>query len=176
MSKKLLTLSDRYITNTGDVVFTYDGLLKLARDGQEFHQYLVDENEYTEIYNRFSSNKLEAYEEDETVDVQFEYDWNTPEPFASMDITKLCAQQMVNLDLTSDEYLERLHRELTQIEKREMTDLIRHLLYLVDHFKTNEVVWGVGRGSSCASLVLFLLGINKIDPIMFDIPMEEFLR
>lgn len=176
MSKKLLTLSDRYITNTGDVVFTYDGLLKLARDGQEFHQYLVDENEYTETYNRFSNNKLEAYEEDETEVVQFEYDWNTPEPFASIDIVKLCAEQMVTLDLTDDIYLDRLHKELTQIDKRDMIDLIRHLLYLIDHFKSNDVVWGVGRGSSCASLVLFLLGINKIDPVAFDIPMEEFLR
>jgi len=175
MSKKLITLSDRYITTAGEVVFTYNGLLQLARDGRDFHNYLVEFNEYTSVYNRFGTNKLKEFTETD-VDAEFTYDWNTPEPFASDDIESKCAIRLSELKLDNEIYINRLSFELIEIEKRHMTDLIRHLLYMINHFITNDVVWGVGRGSSCASLVLFLLGINKIDPIKYDIPVSEFLR
>jgi DNA polymerase III alpha subunit len=178
MSKKIIHLSDRHITTNGEVVFTYDGLLKLARDGRNFHDYLVEKDKYTDLYNKYGSTPLSYYEEGEnetfpSVDL---YQWNTPEPYSSIDLEEYCAEQLVNHDLTNDQYLERLSIELQEFEARGMVELTRHLIYLKDHFVSNGVVWGVGRGSSCASLVLYLLGINKIDPILYDIPMNEFLR
>jgi DNA polymerase III alpha subunit len=34
----------------------------------------------------------------------------------------------------------------------------------------------VGRGSSVASYVLFLIGVHKIDPIKYELPIEEFFK
>ncbi len=42
--------------------------------------------------------------------------------------------------------------------------------------RDNEVIWGVGRGSSVASYVLYLIGIHKVDSMYYDLPINEFLR
>jgi DNA polymerase III alpha subunit len=48
--------------------------------------------------------------------------------------------------------------------------------YIVDTLRANNVVWGVGRGSSVASYVLHIIGVHKIDPIKYNIPIEEFFK
>jgi DNA polymerase III alpha subunit len=55
-------------------------------------------------------------------------------------------------------------------------DLLRYLVYLVDVMKQNQVIWGVGRGSSVASYVLYLLGVHRIDSMFYDLDVTEFLR
>jgi len=177
MSTKLLDLSDRFITTTGEVVFKYDGLLKLARDGHNFHNYLVQPNEYIDLYNRFSVNKLESYAENEDDEIPSTYyDWNTPEPFLQLDVEQLCAARLIEFGLDNDHYIERLSIELEEMNKRNMFALLKHLIYIRKQFVDNKIVWGVGRGSSCASLVMFLIGVNKIDPVLYNIPVSEFLR
>ena len=53
---------------------------------------------------------------------------------------------------------------------------VKYLKYLVDTMRDNQVIWGVGRGSSVASYVLYLIGIHKIDSMYYDLPINEFLR
>lgn len=57
-----------------------------------------------------------------------------------------------------------------------MIMLLRYMIYLVDHMRENKIVWGVGRGSSVASYVLYLIGIHKINSIHYDLDWKEFLR
>jgi len=42
--------------------------------------------------------------------------------------------------------------------------------------RKNNIVWGVGRGSSVASYVLFLLGVHKIDSMYYELSVDEFLK
>ena len=70
-------------------------------------------------------------------------------------------------------------RELEELEEfraRNMLPLLKVLKYLVDTFQNNNIVWGVGRGSSVASYALFLIGIHKIDSIKYNLDWREFLR
>jgi DNA polymerase III alpha subunit len=46
----------------------------------------------------------------------------------------------------------------------------------VETMRVNNIVWGVGRGSSVASYVLYLIGVHKIDSMYYDLDIEEFLR
>lgn len=55
-------------------------------------------------------------------------------------------------------------------------NLLRFLHYLVNFMKENNIIWGVGRGSSVASYVLFLLGVHKIDSLQYNLNWREFLR
>ena len=64
---------------------------------------------------------------------------------------------------TSEEQLKRVDQELDLFIKHGMLDLLYYLKYLVDTMRSNNIVWGVGRGSSVASYILYLLGIHKID-------------
>ena len=57
-----------------------------------------------------------------------------------------------------------------------MYNLLRYMVYLVNYMRENNLIWGVGRGSSTASYVLYLIGIHKIDSIQFGLDWQEFLR
>ena len=75
--------------------------------------------------------------------------------------------------MISDEFNEDTYIEF---EKRDMLNLLRYMIYLVDYMRDNKIVWGVGRGSSVASFVLYLVGVHRINPIQFDLDWREFLR
>jgi len=74
------------------------------------------------------------------------------------------------------QYIDRTRKELEEIRLRGMEMLVKTLIYVIDMLKETGTFWGVGRGSSCASLVLFLIGLHKVDPIKYNIPMTEFFH
>jgi len=61
-------------------------------------------------------------------------------------------------------------------EKRGLFTLLQYMKYLVDLMRKNNIVWGVGRGSSVSSFVLFLIGIHRINSLHYDLNIEEFLK
>lgn len=77
---------------------------------------------------------------------------------------------------TTEEQRKRVDQELELFIQHDMFDLLFYLKYLVDTMRKNNIVWGVGRGSSVASYVLFLLGIHKIDSIKYELDIHEFLK
>ena len=77
---------------------------------------------------------------------------------------------------TTDKEIARCAEELIEFKKRDMNNLLRYMIYLVDFMRENNIVWGVGRGSSVASYVLYLIGVHKIDSIQYGLDWREFLR
>mgnify|MGYP000515622034 CR=1 FL=1 len=71
---------------------------------------------------------------------------------------------------------DRIWEELDAFKERGMKDLLRYMIYLVDYMREHDIVWGVGRGSSVASFILYLLGAHKIHSIAWDLDPTEFLR
>ena len=71
---------------------------------------------------------------------------------------------------------DRVVEELELYVKNDMYEVLHVMKYLVDTFRENKIVWGVGRGSSVASYVLYLIGVHKIDSIKYNIPIEEFFK
>jgi DNA polymerase III alpha subunit len=70
----------------------------------------------------------------------------------------------------------RVEEELEAFKERGMFDLLRYMIYLVDFMRENDIVWGVGRGSSVASYVLYLIGVHRINSIQYGLDWREFLR
>jgi DNA polymerase III alpha subunit len=66
--------------------------------------------------------------------------------------------------------------ELDEFKQRNLTDLLRFLVYFVDTVRTNNIVYGVGRGSSIASYVLYLLKVHRIDSFKYNLDIKEFLK
>ena len=78
-------------------------------------------------------------------------------------------------DSYGQEAIDRLSHEITFFEQ-ENSFLIKNLVMLIDKFKEDGIVWGVGRGSSCASLLLYVLEVHDVDPIKYDIPFSEMSK
>lgn len=97
--------------------------------------------------------------------------WFMPDKYKEMDI----AAYILSLCETPIQ-LQRCGEELLLYQEKNLFDLLRYLKYLVDVMEENNVIWGVGRGSSVASYVLFLLKVHKIDSIYYDLDPQEFLR
>jgi len=70
----------------------------------------------------------------------------------------------------------RVTEELTEFFARGMYPLLQYMIYLVDFMRENDIVWGVGRGSSVASYVLYLIGVHRINSIQYGLDWKEFLR
>ena len=97
--------------------------------------------------------------------------WFIPDQYRDLDI----AEHVLGLCTTSEQ-LQRVGQELLLYQERDLFDLLRYLKYLVDVMRENHVIWGVGRGSSVASYVLYLLGVHRIDSMYYDLDPREFLR
>jgi len=101
-------------------------------------------------------------------DAAMQADWNMPDGYKNMDIEEWLYSQGGNNV--------RVREELDAFKERNMLDLLRWLKYFVDTCEKEGIVWGVGRGSSVASYVLYLLGVHSIDPIKYNLDWQEFLR
>jgi DNA polymerase III alpha subunit len=107
----------------------------------------------------------------EEFDNQLQRNWHMPEEYKQLDIASYV------LGLCKEDYeLQRVGQELLLYQERDLFDLLRYLKYLVDILRKNNVVWGVGRGSSVASYVLFLIGVHKIDSLYYNLDIDEFLK
>jgi DNA polymerase III alpha subunit len=97
--------------------------------------------------------------------------WHMPDEYKQLDI----AQHILELCDTEAE-LQRVGEELLLYQERNLFDLLRYLKYLVDVMQTNRMIWGVGRGSSVASYVLYLLRVHRVNSLFYDLDPREFLR
>ncbi len=107
----------------------------------------------------------------EEFDQRWQSRWRMPEEYQQLDI----AAYVLEL-CNSDHELQRVGQELLLFQERDLFDLLRYLKYLVDTLRKHNIVWGVGRGSSVSSYVLFLLGVHKINSIYYNLDIEEFLK
>ena len=108
----------------------------------------------------------------EDFDRTLQSEWHMPAGYKNMDI----AQHILDLCQGDESKLQRVGKELLMYQERGLFDLLKYLKYLVDTMKDHKVIWGVGRGSSCASYVLYLMGIHKVDSMFYNLDVEEFLR
>ena len=70
----------------------------------------------------------------------------------------------------------RITQEIELYKKHNMISMLKTMKYVVDTLRTNNVLWGVGRGSSVASYVLHIIGVHKIDSVKYNLPIEEFFK
>jgi DNA polymerase III alpha subunit len=102
---------------------------------------------------------------------QKQANWHMPEEYKQLDI----AEHVLGL-CGSEAELQRCGQELLLYQERDLFDLLRYLKYLVAVMTENNIIWGVGRGSSVASFVLYKLGVHRIDSLHYNLDAHEFLR
>lgn len=97
--------------------------------------------------------------------------WYMPADYKTLDIAQYILDKC-----KSEAELQRVGEELLLFQERELFDLLRYLKYFVDTMRKHNVLWGLGRGSSVASYLLYLLGVHKINSLYYDLDIKEFLK
>lgn len=161
--------------------FTNRDLVDMIYSGHadKCHVVLCDESDDVDKFNTAMEeqgfHKLQKYipldVDKETFDGVCQSEWFMPKEYQNMDIAGYLQSKC-----DTKEELNRYFEEYAEFNKRDMLPLLRYMCYLVDFMRGNNIVWGVGRGSSVASYILYLIGVHRIDSIAYNLDWREFLR
>jgi DNA polymerase-3 subunit alpha len=91
-------------------------------------------------------------------------------------LRKLCesAAKSRGINLKDKVYADRLKRELDLIAEKKFEDYF-YLVHDIIMYAKQHMLVGPARGSSCGSIVCYLLSITEIDPIPYDLLFERFI-
>jgi len=107
---------------------------------------------------------------------QWSRDFNIPQHYKELDIEEY-VKGLIPTSGDSDLSVKaRVEMELAEYKARNLFPVLQLMIYIVNTMRKNKIVWGVGRGSSVASYVLYLLGVHKIDSIKYNLDIREFLK
>ena len=138
-----------------------------VEDSLEYNRSVADLHAELDLLDSYHSISQTVEEFDRVL----QRNWRMPKEYKELDIAAYV------LGLCKEEHeLQRVGEELILYQERDLFDLLRYLKYLIDTLRKNNIVWGVGRGSSVASYVLFLIGVHKIDALYYQLDIEEFLK
>jgi DNA polymerase III alpha subunit len=166
--------------NFGELIFSQHDVVDLLMQGRDLKVLdgmIVDETVRLDVWpdcvdlvpeikkQRFHACSVPEWHKDN------QQNWHMPDEYQQLDI----AQHVLSL-CESEAELQRCGQELLLYQEQDMFDVLRYLKYLVDLMHKNSIIWGVGRGSSVASFVLYKLGVHRIDSLYYNLDIGEFLR
>ena len=173
--------TDKNIDQYGRVVYDIYDMYDMVVSGMDVSAIKeVSWNEDFEKYNKalqknfLDEDKLEGLSNlgisVEDFDKKNQTNWLIPNEYKELDVKSYV------LDRTPEHAVDRVNEELNLYDKYNIIDVLNVCIYIVDVFRKNNIVWGVGRGSSVSSYVLYVIGIHCIDSIKYELDINEFLR
>lgn len=161
--------------------FTNRDLIDMIYSGNidKCHVVLCDKDDDIDLFNAAMEeqgfDKLQTYipidVDQKTFDGVCQSEWFMPDEYKNINLLSYFGK----MELTKEQR-DRVFEELSAFKERDMFQLLKYMIYLVDFMRENGIVWGVGRGSSVASYVLYLIGVHRIDSIKYNLDWREFLR
>lgn len=139
----------------------------ILRHGPEILEHCLCSDDLTQYIDRIHQEHLHYPIPPTTV---YRKNWFIPKEYQNMDIEEFLVNQCPK------ENYERLLQEIQLFQQHDMIPVLKTMKYIVDTLRQHNVVWGVGRGSSVASYVLYLIGVHKVDSIKYKLPIEEFFK
>jgi DNA polymerase III alpha subunit len=153
-----------------DLLYTQGNIDNVVTDSQTAQQFkrACEQNSVTDHLIHIPESLDTTVQE---FDGSNQQNWYYPKEFDDIHLD----HYLLSLCETETEY-KRVEYELSVFRKKGLEKLLRYLLYLIHTCRENGIVWGVGRGSSVASYVLFLIGVHKIDSVKYNIEFKEFIK
>jgi DNA polymerase-3 subunit alpha len=93
-------------------------------------------------------------------------------------LMQVCRANFKKLNIAKDDfpkYAERVKYELETIKELGFLDYILLVWTVINYCNENSIPVGLGRGSAAGSLILYLLGVTKVDPIKYELFFERFI-
>lgn len=163
------------INELGQSILDDKDLFRFIYQGRELTSQLVVEpsNEIEKLEQELGFKFSVSHQETQTdFDSNYQSIWHMPDDYKTLDIF----EYIRSICPPWDPEHSRVEAEIKEFMKRDMTNLLRWLKYFVDTARANNIVWGVGRGSSVASYVLYLIGVHKINSVKYNLDHKEFFR
>ena len=167
------------INDHGDVIYSEEDAIDLLYTNPNFDitkLYFDDIAKYTDSLKELGVDLPVINTAPERANiVQFDKlnceKWHMPDNYYQINVLQWLLDKC-----QSDEEKLRVQMEYDLFEKKNFIRVLQFLIYFVDTLRANNIVWGVGRGSSVASFCLFLIGVHKINPLLYNLDITEFLR
>jgi DNA polymerase III alpha subunit len=163
--------------NLGRAILEDQEVLECLYNGKDISELNVEKtllDQYNKTVSQLKTGKILKGLEDldiQSFDAQNQKDWYMPDKFKSIEVESY----ILKLAKTSEE-IDRVKEELELYQKFGLYPVLRFLIYLIDLMRTNNIVWGVGRGSSVSSYILYLIGVHKVNSILYKLDINDFLR
>lgn len=108
------------------------------------------------------------------------YGWNIPDEYKTLDVVEYVTEKHLLLtaqmnQAECDERDARLAAELRIYKKNNLFDVLRTVIFIINKLTAEDIVWGVGRGSSVSSYVLYVIGVHDVDSFMYDLDINDFI-
>ena len=171
------------ITNTnqyGEPIVNCNDLIELAYQGYDVSKVKVNDDRVEKYNNIIEELALDWPSLQKLTDIDItvedydralQSDWYMPNEYKQMNVE----DHIRSLAKTTEEKT-RVEEELVLYRKYNVLNVLKFLVYLIETMRDNNIVWGVGRGSSVSSYVLYLLGVHKVDSIKYGLDITDFLK
>jgi len=170
-----------------DRILWFDGTTTVPADNiEDFIEYVDSDSIYCDVltsdiieYNKHSTNKINTRVNDREIDPS----WNIPNNILKIDLldhilSKLDDELSEN-NFSKQEIIERENRVAMEYEiftQHNFHSLLYTILYVINKFEESHTVWGVGRGSSTSSYILYLMGLHDVDSVLYELDFNEFIK
>lgn len=174
-------LNKRILWYDGDSTVDEDSLMQLVSKGSSLTGLYVKQiSDNVRQYNALSSTKISTKDNVRPLNL----DWNIPDEYKNIDIRQYIIDKLSKEISCQSNWgiheqksrAKRVSEELKLYEQLNLIDVLRTLIYIINTLQSNNIVWGVGRGSSVSSYVLYLIGVHDVDSVEYDLNVHEFLR
>ena len=162
-------LQDRILFKDGKSLASDDLILEIISTTGDIPDYLLAGDSFDSQQWNYKYSRT-AIPTDNDEDIELEY-YNTT---IFLDLIKFLYDNKRD-DTDYIDHAERLDRELTFFVQEQKEGFLCNIKDFIDTLYRDGVVWG-GRGSSCASYTLFLIGVHPINPIKYEIDFNEFSK
>jgi DNA polymerase III alpha subunit len=142
--------------------------------GKSIDDLEFDNSEDIQLYNKFC-NEFDINLLKITTDSDYDRinTYIIPEHYRNLDVRNYVEKLVSDGDA---DQIGRVEMELTEFEARKLFPVLRIMIYIIETMRKNNLVWGIGRGSSVASYVLYLIGVHKVDSLKYNLDIKEFLK
>ena len=169
-----IKIKNRSIYEDGQVELDSSSILESLFSSNLVENCIAEDSKEIQEFNQWANSYDMSEMPTEYFDIDHENNqkqWKMPQKYKDLDIVSHL-YSLCNTQVQKD----RIDEELALYNERNMIDILRYLVFLVDTMRSNNILWGVGRGSSVASYVLFLLDIHRVDSLKYNLPIDEFLK
>ncbi len=176
-----LDLRDRTLWFDGESSMSPDRMADLILSGKSIdgiHPTEVDES--VKKFNLYSGSNLSLKSDIQPLDTSY----CIPEEYLQINLKQFFLKKLRDVIIRDDIHekeeiearISRVQTEVRLFKEYNIEDLIRTVIYIVDTFEDNDIVWGTGRGSSCACYCLYLAGLHEVDSVFYGLELNEFFR